>query len=80
MNNKYAIGDIFVTIPSFTTGEDDRVVYTVTGFDRRRNSEYFYKIEYYRKDIKSFYSIYEHEQVIDRWISMHFVEYYPVKQ
>jgi hypothetical protein len=78
MKNKYRIGDIFVTIPSFTTGEDDRVVYTITALDRRRNSEYFYRIEYYRKDINSFYFIYEHEQVIDRWISMHFVEYYPV--
>jgi hypothetical protein len=78
MNNKYRIGDIFVTVPSFPTEEEGKVVYTITAFDRRRSSEYFYKIEYFRKDINSFYAIYEHEQVIDKWIAMNFVEYYPV--
>ena len=76
--NKYRVGDIFVTVPSFSNNEEDKVVYTVISLDRRRNSEYFYQIEYYRKDINRFYSIYEHEQVIDRWISMNFVQYFPV--
>lgn len=75
---KYKIGDIFVTVPSFSNNEEEKVIYTVIGLDRRRNSQFFYQLEYYRKDINRFYSIYEHEQVIDRWISMNFVEYFPV--
>ena len=76
--NKYRIGDIFVTVPSFSNNEEEKVVYTVIGLDRRRNSQFFYELEYYRKDIHRFYIIYEHEQVIDRWVSMNFVEYFPV--
>lgn len=76
--NKYRVGDIFVTVPSFSNNEEEKVVYTVIGLDRRRNSQFFYELEYYRKDIHRFYTIYEHEQVIDRWVSMNFVEYFPV--
>ena len=76
--NKYQIGDIFVSVPSFTLGEDDRTIYTVTAIDLRRNNQYFYEIQFFRRETNSPYSSYEHEQEIDRWIENKFVKYYPV--
>jgi hypothetical protein len=76
--NKYHIGDIFVSIPSFTLGEDERRIYTVVSIDLRRNNQYFYQVEFFRKQNNSYYSSYEHEHEIDRWISNNFVKHYPV--
>ena len=81
MTNKYQIGDIFVSVTFFSiNGKDMKTLYTITGYDRRRNNQFFYELSYYREELKVFYTVYEHEETLDRWISMKYVEHYSVIQ